>query len=171
MPDPTPATTASISGTLNIGTAPNVIPIKLDTVLPPKTPGVFVFDYAPTNPDTPAVTIPVGAFMTWATGQLGAVGIAAGDLPTSLQTLAVNVEKLHLDTAGNYDVKVELGTETAGAWSATWKPISSLPLTLDGVTFDVTNMPPPAAAAFVQETSGRARTVVRSATQRPSAQA
>jgi hypothetical protein len=174
MPTPSaptaPKTTVSITGTLNIGEALTVIPIKLDTVLPPKTPGVYVFDYKATDLDT-AVTIPVGPFFTWATNQLGALGISASDLPTSLQNLAVNVEKLHLDTSGNYDVEVQLGTKTAGKWSATWKPISALPLTLDLVTFEVTNMPAPAPAAFVQEVSGRTQTVVRPATQRPSAQA
>jgi hypothetical protein len=128
---------ANVAGTIAIGT----LNVPIETSLPPPTPGKFVFDYAAADPAHPDSVIEVGVFIGWAGTELG-LGVKTSDLPTSLQTLSIAIDKLHLDTDGNIDIKVELGTLTGTTWDGSWTPISSLStFKLVGLTMEVTLTP------------------------------
>jgi hypothetical protein len=130
-----------LDGTVVIGTAPDDIKIPINTILPPKTEGDFVFDYEDTNPAT-AAHIDVASFVLWVAETFG-IPLKKEDLPQSLQTLLIAVLKLHFDTTGNVDVKVQIGSKDQnGDWSSVWVPIpGTFPkFALDGVSIEATNM-------------------------------
>jgi hypothetical protein len=126
--------TTTVSGTITIGSGASLIKVPIKTTLPPKTAGKFTFNYKADSLDG-ATKIPVGKFIEWAAAQLGAT-TKAEDLPESLRTLSVAVLRLNFDTDGDLDIAVEIGTEKAGKFDATWKPISSLELMVSDVTLE-----------------------------------
>jgi hypothetical protein len=128
----------TIYGTIVIGDAEPYIEIPISTVIPPTTPGVFVFDYD--NPDVEtAAKINIASFLTWL-GSAMNVPIPVNDLPESLRTLTIAVLKFLIDTTGNFNIKIEIGSMVDGKWLPDWKPVASLPLTLSGVGLQTTNM-------------------------------
>jgi hypothetical protein len=131
-----------LDGTVVIGEAPDEIKIPINTILPPKTEGDFVFDYEQTDPAT-AAHLNIAAFVLWVADTFS-VPLKKEDLPASLQTLLIAVLKLHFDTTGNVDVKVQIGSvdPITKGWSSVWVPIpGTFPnFALDGVTIEATNM-------------------------------
>jgi hypothetical protein len=129
-----------LDGTVMIGEKGKEIAIPIATVIPPQDPGEFVFDYENADPAT-AAHLPVGDFIIWLATTFG-IDVTKEQLPASLQTLVIAVLKLHFDTTGNIDIKIQLGSEAeGGGWSSVWQPIDSLPnFKLDGLTIETTNM-------------------------------
>jgi hypothetical protein len=134
------ATTANIYGTIQIGDPANppLIDIPIDAVIPPATPGVFVFDYEAPDIET-ATKINIASFLKWL-GSAMSVDIPITDLPESIRLLTIAILKFHLDTEGNFDIKIEIGSTVADRWVPEWKPVPTLGITLIGFGFEVTNM-------------------------------
>lgn len=129
-----------LDGTVMIGEKGKEIEIPIATIIPPPTPGEFVFDYENEDPAT-AAHLAVGDFIMWIATTFG-ISVTKDQLPASLQTLLIAVLKMHFDTTGNIDIKIQLGSVAeGGGWSSVWQPIDSLPnFKLDGLTIETTNM-------------------------------
>jgi hypothetical protein len=125
------ATTATLSGTVNIAT----IAIPVDTKLPPTSPGNFKFEYHLPKDKVPDQTLSLKDFFDWAKDNLSSP-VSGTDLPQGLQTLGLAVSDLLIDTgAKTYELGVMVGSINGGKWDSTWIP---LPGILD--KFTLTNM-------------------------------
>ena len=137
--DTTPGTatlTTVVSGTITIGTTD----IPISTPIPPKTAGVFEFDYKATDMAA-ATKISVTEFVVWAAAQIDP-SITKASLPTSLQDLSVAVAKLSFSTKGNLNIKVEVGKDQT-PWNPTWQPIPGLDtFKISHVSLEVTRTVP-----------------------------
>jgi hypothetical protein len=133
--------TTNIHGTIVIGQPPTPIEIPIAAKIPPDTAGVFVFDYQAPNIEA-ATKINIGSFLTWL-GTAMKVDIPVTDLPESLQSFTIAVLKFHLDTQGNFDIQIEIGSMVDGKWTPEWTPVQGLGITLVGLGFEVTNMSEP----------------------------
>jgi hypothetical protein len=128
-----------LDGTVLIGEGDQTIAIPINTTIPPATPGEFVFDYQNDDP-ADAAKINVGPFIVWVANTFG-IAVKDTDLPTSLQTMSIAVLKLHFDTKGNVEVKIQIGSMVANKWESIWTPIDALPkFKLDSLTIETTNM-------------------------------
>lgn len=135
------ATKAFIHGTISIGDptkTPPPIDIPIDAKLPPEKSGTFVFDYQAKDIET-AAKINIASFLTWLNSTFS-INIPVDSLPTSLQAFTIAVLKFHLDTDGNYDIQIEMGSTDQGKWVPEWKPIPSIGITLKELGIEVTNM-------------------------------
>ncbi|SFE12504.1 hypothetical protein [Paracidovorax konjaci] len=113
--------TTTISGTIEIGS----IPIPINTVLPPATPGQLKFTYELPANQPPTSFLSVGELVDWAATNLGSP-ITKADLPTSLTTLSVAVNNLLIDTQGEFELGMLFGSDTGGKWNPTWTPFASI---------------------------------------------
>jgi hypothetical protein len=128
----------TLKGNIVIGSSTdpkNAIKIPLDSIMPPPS-GHIVFNYQLKDGTDPDAVVSVGDFLTWAQKMLSIPDFQS-DLPASLVALSIGVDKLNIDTSGQFDINVLFGTLKDKKWSPDWKPIEALPFTFNDLELDV----------------------------------
>ncbi|MFZ6765586.1 hypothetical protein ACO0LM_00770 [Undibacterium sp. Di26W] len=129
------ASTTTLKGNIVIGST-NPITIPVQTTMPPSVKDQIVFNYQLEAGSDPTTVVSVGEFLTWAQNMLSIPNFEA-DLPASLTSLFIGVDKLTIDTTGKFDINVLFGTMVKNKWLSSWKPISALPFSFTDLELDV----------------------------------
>jgi len=127
-----PSVNTTITGNIAIGSSINV-PINAKFPLKEKT--TLTLDYV-YQKDADHPTPPQGSIQDLTTWFKNTFSVDI-PLPANVQTYAVQITRLHLETTGNAGVTAGFGKIVDGKFDDTWKPFDSINITLSKVTVDV----------------------------------